>query len=303
MFTLPALKIGDPINYEALAVFPLFSENGGGGVPYALSDEAIANESVTVTEVSEGGSVPDLLVENSGDTRVLFLEGEELVGAKQNRILNLSLLVAAHTKTPVPVSCVEQGRWRYKSRAFGSSGSSSPSSLRHILKKSVYGSLKAKRGHGSDQGKVWAEVQRKQRSLGTDSPSSALADTYRDYENEIGQFRDALKPVDGAVGLAVAVDGKIVSIDLLDKPETCAKVWNRLLSGFILDAIESGSSGKQVSTEDAEALLAGISGLPWEEVETVGEGQEHRTETDNGLLGALLAFDGTVIHASISVAV
>jgi transposase len=46
---------------------------------------------VTVQEVSEGGSVPDLLVENSGDTRVLFLEGEELVGAKQNRILNTSV--------------------------------------------------------------------------------------------------------------------------------------------------------------------------------------------------------------------
>ena len=233
MFTLPALKIGDALSYEALTVFPLFSDNDGGGVPYALSDEAIANESVTVTEVSEGGSVPDLLVENKGDTRVLFLEGEELVGAKQNRVLNLSLLVAAHTKTPVPVSCVEQGRWRYKSRAFGSSGSSSPSSLRHILKRSVYGSLKAKRGHRSDQGKVWAEVQRKQRSLGTDSPSSALADTYRDYEGEIGQFRDALKPVDGAVGMAVAVGGKIVSIDVLDKPATCAKVWNRLLTGFI----------------------------------------------------------------------
>jgi len=303
MFALPELKIGNPIKYERLTVFPLFGEDGGGGVPYALSDEAIASEAVTITEVSEGGSVPDLLVENLGDARVLFIEGEELVGAKQNRVLNLSLLVAAHSKTPIPVSCVEQGRWRYKSRTFGSSGSSSPSSLRHILKKSVSASLKAKRGHRSDQGKVWAEVHRKQRSLGTDSPSSALADTYRDYESEIGKFRDALTPVDGAVGMAVAVDGKIVSVDVLDKPSTCQKVWGRLLTGFILDAIEAGSSGKQTSTEDAEALLGGISGLPWEEVEAVGEGQEHRTETENGLLGALLAFDGTVIHASISVAV
>lgn len=303
MFALPDLKIGNPINYEALTVFPLFGENGGGGVPYALSDEAIASETVTVTEVSEGGSVPDLLVENRGDSRVLFLEGEELVGAKQNRILNISLLVAAHSKIPVPVSCVEQGRWGYKSRKFGSSGSSSPSSLRHILKKSVYGSLKAKRGHRSDQGKVWEEVQRKQRSLGTDSPSSALADTFRDYEGKIGEFRDSLQPIEGAVGMVVTLDGKIISIDVLDKPSTCQKVWGRLLTGFILDALESDSTGQQASTEDAEAILASINELPWEEVETVGEGQEHRTETDNGLLGALLAFDGTVIHASISVAV
>ena len=88
-----------------------------GGVDYLLSDEAIAAGSVTVEEVSEGGSVPDLLVTNPGDSRVLFLEGEELRGAKQNRVLNTSVLVAAHSKTTIPVSCVEQGRWRYRTQA------------------------------------------------------------------------------------------------------------------------------------------------------------------------------------------
>ena len=79
------------------------------------------------------GSVPELLVENMGDIRVLFIEGEELVGAKQNRILNTSILVAAKSKTKIPVSCVEQGRWGYKSKFFGSSGSHSPSKLRYAL--------------------------------------------------------------------------------------------------------------------------------------------------------------------------
>ena len=53
---------------------------------YLLSDEGIGSGSVTVEEVSEGGSVPNLLVENKGDIRILFIEGEELVGAKQNRV-------------------------------------------------------------------------------------------------------------------------------------------------------------------------------------------------------------------------
>ncbi len=111
---LPKLRVGDPLRHEALSVFPLFSETTGG-VDYRLSDAALADESLLVEEVSEGGSVSDLLVENKGDLRVLFLEGEELVGAKQNRILNTSVLVAAHTKIKIPVSCVEQGRWGYKS--------------------------------------------------------------------------------------------------------------------------------------------------------------------------------------------
>ena len=41
---------------------------------------------------------------------------------------------------------------------------------------------------------------------------------------------------------------------------------------FILDALESDSTGQQTSTEDAEALLASINGLPWEQVRTVGGG-------------------------------
>ena len=108
--------------------------------------------------MSEAGSVPDLLVENKGDVRALLLEGEELVGAKRNRILNTSVLIAAHSKIKIPVSCVEQGRWRYRSRLFGSSGSHSSSKLRYFLKMSVSKSVTAHRGHRSDQGAVWQEV-------------------------------------------------------------------------------------------------------------------------------------------------
>src|SRR3954471_9137524 len=148
MSTLPDVSVGDPIRYESLFVFPLFSPPEGV-VDYLLSDDAIQAGSVTVEEVSEGGSVPDLLVTNLGDSRVLFLEGEELRGAKQNRVLNTSVLVAARSKTTIPVSCVEQGRWRYRARQFGSSGSHSSPKLRHILKKSVTRSALGGQGHGS----------------------------------------------------------------------------------------------------------------------------------------------------------
>jgi hypothetical protein len=41
-------------------------------------------------------------------------DGEQLVGAKQNRILNMTVLVAAETEVTIPVSCVERGRWGYR---------------------------------------------------------------------------------------------------------------------------------------------------------------------------------------------
>ena len=136
----PEIQVGEPVRYESLSVFPLFA-GMESPVEYLLSDEGIGSGSVTVEEVSEGGSVPNLLVENKGDIRILFIEGEELVGAKQNRVLNTSVLIAAKSKVKIPVSCVEAGRWAYKSRHFGSSGSHSSSKLRWFLKMSVSDSL------------------------------------------------------------------------------------------------------------------------------------------------------------------
>ncbi len=55
-----------------------------------------------VTEVSEAGSVPFLQVANGADRPLLLLDGEELIGAKQNRILNTTVLVAARTEVTIP---------------------------------------------------------------------------------------------------------------------------------------------------------------------------------------------------------
>jgi hypothetical protein len=177
MFAVPDIRIGDPLSHEALTVFPLFSETHGQ-VEYILSDEALQRGLVTIQEVSEGGSVPNLLVENTGDIRVLLLEGEELVGAKQNRILNTSILLPSKSKTKIPVSCVERGRWSYKSRQFSSEGRNSPSKLRHALKASVSESLRKGSGHRSDQGKVWEEVENQQAALGVPSHTFAMADSF-----------------------------------------------------------------------------------------------------------------------------
>jgi hypothetical protein len=257
---------------------------------------------VKVEEVSEGGSVPNLLVTNEDDSRVLFLEGEELRGAKQNRVLNTSVLIAAHSKTPIPVSCVEQGRWRYRSRQFVSSGSHSSSKLRHFLKASVSDSLKAERGHGSDQGAVWREVSRQMSSLGTSSDTAAMADTYNSYQARLAEFRQRLGYVEGASGVAVAIGKKIVALDLFDKPATCGKVWDRLLTGVVMDALEADRSAPLAERADVEAWLARLRSAAWDPAPAVGEGQEFRSEPDPETHASALVFDNSVLHGSVIVA-
>ena len=298
---LPEIRVGEPIRHKALAVFPLFSP-AGGGVEYLLSDEAITAGSVDVEEVSESGSVPNLLVTNQSDSKVLFLEGEELKGAKQNRVLNTSVLVAAHSKTTIPVSCVEQGRWRYHSRQFVSGESHSSSKLRHHLKRSVSESLKAGRGHTSDQMAVWGEVSRQMSSLSSSSETGAMADTYESYRERVMEFRDRLKYVEGATGVAIAVGKQVVALDLFDKPSTCRKVWDRLLTGVVMDALEANASDQVVQSADVEGLLARLRESTWEQAPAVGEGQEFRSNADSRMHASALVLGQTVLHGSAVVA-
>ncbi len=79
------------------------------------------------------GSVPDLRVINRAEKMVLILDGEELVGAKQNRIVNTTILVAAQSTLVIPVSCVEQGRWSYRTLSFESQDRMLGSELRAAL--------------------------------------------------------------------------------------------------------------------------------------------------------------------------
>lgn len=295
---LPRFRVGDALRHEALSVFPLFSEPGGGP-DYRLSDEALSDGTVVVQEVSEGGSVPELVVENTGDVRVLFLEGEELVGAKQNRILNTSVLIAAHSKIKVPVSCVEHSRWSYTSRHFRASGSHSPSKLRRTLKESVTRSVRENRGHTSDQRAVWREVATLHETHRVASHTQAMSDAFEAYKDRIAAYKERLTYVEGATGMAVAVGDRIVSADVFDKPATCRKVWERLLSGFVFDALEAKPSDRAVSTADVEEFLAVARGLPWEPAETVGEGEEYRAESGRGDCASALVLAGAMVHGSV----
>ena len=302
MLSFPEIRVGDVIEHEALAVFPLYSPPTGSAA-YLLSDEALATGSVTVAETSEAGSVPTLVVANETDSPVLFLEGEELRGAKQNRVLNTSVMVAARARTAIPVSCVEAGRWRYASRHFGTSGYHSSPRLRHIIKGSASRSARAGRGHGSDQGEVWKEVSRQMEALGAHSPTAAMADTFDAYRDRLAEFRKRLTHVEGATGLAVAIGGKVASIDLFDKPATCRKVWDRLLTGVVMDAVEAGPATEPAAAESVLQVVARLREAAWQPVPTVGAGEEFRSDTDDGQHASALVFEGSVVHGSLILAV
>jgi hypothetical protein len=174
--TLEGLEIGAPVSHGPLYLFPLKGEPSKEE-DLALLDEALGEGTLRVEELDEEGSVPELRVVNRGTRPVLVLEGDELVGAKQNRAVNSSVLVASESELIIPVSCVERGRWSRRPRAFSSGAGSPHPSLRRIKARSVHDSLRRNRGHASDQGAVWEEVDRVAALHDAPSPTSALQDT------------------------------------------------------------------------------------------------------------------------------
>lgn len=117
---LQKLKVGTPQRCNGLSVFPLL-DDGPDEARYLTLDEALAAGLAHVTEVSDAGRVPELRFRNDGDRPVLLIDGDELVGAKQNRVLNPTILVPPHSEIVIPVSCVEYGRWTWRSRHFDTS--------------------------------------------------------------------------------------------------------------------------------------------------------------------------------------
>src|SRR6266446_5851626 len=94
---LATILTGEPVTHGAHAVIPLLAPNLDDPDWLTLEE---AGDRARVTEVSEAGSVPFLQVANGADRPLLLLDGEELIGAKQNRILNTTVLVAAHMGMP-----------------------------------------------------------------------------------------------------------------------------------------------------------------------------------------------------------
>ncbi len=146
---LATILTGEPVTHGTLAVIPLLAPNLDDPDWLTLEE---AGARARVTEVSEAGSVPFLKVANGADRPLLLLDGEELIGAKQNRILNTTVLVAAHTEVTIPVSCVEQGCWGYRGRQFRPGDASLYASLRAQKAAHVSQSVRAGRGHRADQG-------------------------------------------------------------------------------------------------------------------------------------------------------
>ena len=152
--------------------------------------------------------------------RAAIIDGEELLGAKQNRVVNLTILVAAESKLIIPVSCVEAGRWRAKSSRFATAPRTQYATGRAKRMAQVSRSMADSGARASDQSAIWADIACLSERMHTTSSTSAMEQVFTDHATSIDAYVTGLVPVDGQVGALFAVGNHIVGFDLLDDAGT-----------------------------------------------------------------------------------
>jgi hypothetical protein len=290
---LGKITIGEPLHHHNLTVFPL-SWPKSQEPPYVLFGRAIERREAAVEEVDEEGDVPNLGVTNNGQRPILIPEGGILVGAKQNRVVNVTVLVAAHSKFTVPVSCVERGRWRYQSQHFRSAFCAPPS-LRSKKMRAIHKNRASRGTAESNQGEVWDEVAKGLDDLKAHSPTDSLTDGFEAAKEKLQQYRNELPLPSGAAGVLMARGDRVVGMDLFDSPDTLQSLWERLSDAYFFDALRNRRRRRKASRKSAQQFLQEIAARVKPRVPALGLGDELEIAGDEVVGGALL-YSGRVCH-------
>ena len=297
--SIPEIGAGYPVQCGEVSVFPLYYHQVVSRVDYLLAQDAIAAGLVRVRELPVGTTVPYILASNDGDVPVLFVEGEELRGARQNRVVNTTLMVGGGDYSIIPVTCTEWGRWRSDSERFVA-GAFCPPTLRYLLKESRRTPLIRQPGHSPSQLGMWTEIRRRHRILGVNSHSENLTDALEMHREKVDDLRRRMPSIEDAAGVAVCVNEKIVCIDVFDKPATLARLWDRMVEGIAIDAMDTHCPRPQASILKVMIQACEMTELQWHRAESFGLGEEHITNDRNGALATAMVVDGVVLHASIA---
>lgn len=266
---------------------------------YIACNRAIREKQIDVKELNDAGSINTIFVLNNSEKFVFLMDGDILAGAKQNRVVNTSILLAPHSKTQIPVSCVEHGRWRHTSASFTGTDATAPTYLRAVKADQIRASLKASGSFASNQGEIWKRVADYERIAQVRSATGNLSDIYAEKADDFDQYVKQFVPSPNANGMAVFFGKKLVGIDVFNRKDVFAEYFPKLLRGAALEA-ETVKSSKAALTE-AEATYRSLETLDtieqqqFEEQNGVGVGLDRRFDSAD-VNGFELVYSNQLIH-------
>jgi hypothetical protein len=262
-----------------------------------LLDEGLSSGRTSITEVSATGVVGLVRVTHGGTLPLLLIDGEQIVGAKQNRILNASYLIGSGQGVEVPVSCVERGRWRYTGPSFTSSDTTIGAIARSAKLWRLHRSLDRGDGHNADQQAVWNDVDHYLTRAKISSDTAAFDDAFRKHRPSWEPILSCFEPAPDQVGIAAVAGGVLVGLDLFGSPSLYARGWRKVARGHLAEVYD-----KREPPSESAALSIALSSI-----RAIGAGKPASTRapgigetlhaTNAGITFAAVASGGEIYHA------
>jgi hypothetical protein len=245
----------------------------------------------TVKEQPGGGSVRDVVVHNPTGTAVLIYEGEEVLGGQQNRTFDTSVLIGPGETLVAPVSCVEAGRWdgSRNREAFRSSPQAADPRLRRKKSEDAHRAKMAGLGERADQSRVWEEVSMRGQALGVHSPTGASNEAYEVNRDRLRAIASDIRLHDGQIGMVYQVGGRVLTLDLVSRPDVFADLHAPLVQGYCLDALGTTRPAHVKGSRYAERFLAKVAGNRVFESDGIGLGRGFRFENPRAVGSGLVS--------------
>jgi hypothetical protein len=244
----------------------------------------------------DGAQVNRLVLINNSKRPLLLLAGEIVTGGKQDRVIGKDRIIPPESDpVDLNVFCVEPGRWVATSQNFNTSEATYASAIHGSTGAAVGGplpmtmmaqpSVRAKAMGDKDQNEVWAEVRKEQAAMVSGElavpapaavPSAAQTSSYakvmendevkkqvdevakpieHNYESLIGQLRDR-----HAVGVVVAVNGRIIWADIFASTDLLEKYWPKLVRSYASEAVVTRAKEMEVTVSRAQSFLEDMEG-------------------------------------------
>jgi hypothetical protein len=272
--------ISGPIVHKNLAIYFVHGPSVPGAVPLTLQ-EAMARGTVRVIET---GSVNELKIENSGEDDVFVQSGDIVKGGRQDRVLTVSFVLPRKSgEVPIAAYCVEHGRWSARGMEdvaqFASSYNSLPSRVAKLaMKAPLPASASAPASQSSRpfdfsndtserQRAVWNEVARTQDKLsaGVNAPVASPAsetslelslenDKLKELHAEYMKAFEDKAAADDIIGIVFAVNGRINSADIYPSNALFRKMWAKLLTASVTEAVGESNEAAGAGAPGIEAV-------------------------------------------------
>ena len=298
--TLQETLIDNCKNHKNLSVFPIIGRNNLDNL--ITFHQAINDESLEVSEISDQGSVPSLNVHNKNLTPVFIIDGQTITGKKlkQNRIITVSTLIPETSTMKLSVLCSERGRWSRTDREFASRDSSMFAKARfskmETMSQRANGSSNESYDKSADQQQTWEQINRKFSSFNDYSSSESMQDIYKNKEDILAEFEKELTMPENAVGCIFAIGNCVLGFELFSSHQLFASLYPQLLKSYALDAIErKNRNNNQPSLDDAKKIIHDADNSLAKQCKNSGLGNLFTINT-NDICATILMLDDKIIH-------